>query len=339
MTTRRKIFAAIFFIFIVAIATTAIFVWSQLNQPYRKFSEDKLAVAIPPGTSLDSASRLLATKGVVKHPWLLKSLFYYNRTQGKMKAGEYVFDRAMTPYQVYEKLLRGEQQYLVLTIPEGTNTFDLPGILAKEGIKPEDVQAAMKSPSTLAELQSIDPGIHSCEGFLFPETYFLTKTDDAQKILLVMIGQFKKKFLPQIQTRAKELGMSVVNIVTLASLIEKETGQGSERRLISGVFHNRLKHSMLLQCDPTVIYALRLNNEYKGFITRADLQKPSPYNTYVSAGLPPGPICNPGAAAIMAAMNPETTDKLYFVSKNDGTHYFSATLQEHNRAVQQYQRN
>lgn len=337
--TRRKIFAAIFLIFILAIAAAGIFIWSQLNQPYRKFTEDKLAVAIPAGTSLDSASRLLATKGVIKYPWLLKSLFYYNRSQGKMKAGEYVFDRAMTPYQVYEKLLRGEQQYLVLTIPEGTNTLDLPAILAKKGIKPQDVQAAMKSPLVLAQLQSIDPGIHSCEGFLFPETYFLTKTDDAQKILLVMIGQFKKKFLPQIKTRANELGMSVVNIVTLASLIEKETGQGSERRLISGVFHNRLKHSMLLQCDPTVIYALRLNNQYKGFISRADLQKPSPYNTYVSAGLPPGPICNPGEAAILAAMNPETTDKLYFVSKNDGTHYFSATLQEHNRAVQQYQRN
>lgn len=337
--TRRKIFAAIILILILAIAAAGIFIWSQLNQSYRKFTEDKLAVAIRPGTSLDSASRLLATKGVIKYPWLLKSLFYYNRSQGKMKAGEYVFDRAMTPYQVYEKLLRGEQQYLVLTIPEGTNTLDLPAIFAKKGIKPQDVQTAMKSPLVLAQLQSIDPGIHSCEGFLFPETYFLTKTDDAQKILLVMIGQFKKKFLPQIKTRANELGMSVVNIVTLASLIEKETGQGSERRLISGVFHNRLKHSMLLQCDPTVIYALRLNNEYKGFITRADLQKPSPYNTYVSAGLPPGPICNPGEAAIQAAMNPETTDKLYFVSKNDGTHYFSATLQEHNRAVQQYQRN
>ncbi len=131
----------------------------------------------------------------------------------------------------------------------------------------------------------------------------------------------------------------MVDVVPPPSLIEKELGQGRERRLISGVFHNRLKHSMLLQCDPTVIYALRLNNEYKGYITRADLQKTSPYNTYVSPGLPPGPICNPGAAAIMAAMNPETTDKLYFVSKNDGTHYFSATLQEHNRAVQQYQRN
>jgi UPF0755 protein len=339
MMTRRKIFAVIFFILMLAITAIGIFIWSELNKPYRKFTEDKLLVAIPSGTSLDSASRLLTTKGVVKDPWLLKGLFYYNRTQAKMKAGEYVFDRALTPFEVYDKLLRGEQQYLVITVPEGTNTFDLPAILAKEGIKPEAVQAAMKSPLVLADLQSIDPGIHNCEGFLFPETYFFTKTDDAEKILLKMIGEFKKRFLSQIRTRAQELGMSVLNVVTLASLIEKETGQGSERRLISGVFHNRLKHSMLLQCDPTVIYALRLTNDYKGTLTRADLQKQSPYNTYVTPGLPPGPICNPGAAAIQAAMNPETTDKLYFVSKNDGTHYFSATLQEHNRAVQQYQRN
>ncbi len=339
MMTRRKIFAVIFFILMLAIIATGIFIWSELNKPYRTFSEDKLLVKIPSGTSLDSASRLLTTKGVVKYPWMLKGLFYYFRTQGKMKAGEYVFDRAMTPFEVYNKLLRGEQQYVVLTVPEGTNTFDIPAILANGGIKPEDVQAAMKSPLVLADLQSIDPGIHNCEGFLFPETYFLTKTDDAEKILLVMIGEFKKRFLSQIRTRSNELGMSVLDVITLASLIEKETAQGSERRLISGVFHNRLKQSMLLQCDPTVIYALRLNNEYKGMITRADLQTPSPYNTYVSPGLPPGPICNPGEAAILAAMNPETTDKLFFVSKNDGTHYFSATLKEHNRAVQQYQRN
>jgi peptidoglycan lytic transglycosylase G len=331
MMSRKKIFAIFFFILILAIVAAGIFTWSEFNNPYRNFSESKLLVAIPPGTSLDSASRLLTAKGVVKYPWLLKVLFYYNRTQGKMKAGDYVFDRAMTPFEVYEKLLRGEQQYLVLTVPEGTSTFDLPMTLAKKGIKPEDVQAAMKSPLVLADLQSIDPGIHNCEGFLFPETYFLTKTDTAEKILLTMIGEFKKRFLPQIKTRANELGMSVLNIVTLASLIEKETAQGTERRLISGVFHNRLKQSMLLQCDPTVIYALRLNNEFKGTITRADLQKPSPYNTYISPGLPPG--------SIQAAMNPEITDKLYFVSKNDGTHYFSATLKEHNRAVQQYQRN
>ncbi len=336
---KRRILAIIFFILVLAITAAGIFVWSVLNRPYRTYSEEKLLVAIPPGTSLNTASRLLTDHGVIRHPLLLKGLFYYNRTQGQMKAGEYVFDRAMTPFEVYDKLLRGEQQYLVLTVPEGTSTLDLPVLLEKKGIKQTEFQAAMKSPLVIAQLQSIDPSIHDYEGFLFPETYFLSKTDDAEKILLVMIGEFKKRFYPQIKSRAAELGMPLLDVVTLASLIEKETAQGQERRIISGVFHNRLKQSMLLQCDPTVIYALRLSGEYKGTITRADLQKQSPYNTYVTPGLPPGPICNPGEAAIRAAMNPESTDKLYFVSKNDGTHHFSATLQEHNRAVQQYQRN
>jgi UPF0755 protein len=153
-----------------------------------------------------------------------------------------------------------------------------------------------------------------------------------------MIRQFKKQYTEPERRRARELKMNTVQVITLASLIEKETGVKPERPLISGVFHNRLQKSMLLQCDPTVIYALRLTNAYKGSLTYADLKKDSPYNTYVTPGLPPAPICNPGKDSIQAALYPVGTDKLYFVSKNDGTHYFSATLAEHNRAVQQYQR-
>jgi UPF0755 protein len=176
------------------------------------------------------------------------------------------------------------------------------------------------------------------EGFLFPETYFLGKNDDTSTVLITMMHEFKKRYTSAFQQRASELGWSTIQVVTLASLIEKETGKKEERPLISGVFHNRMNKAMLLQCDPTVIYALLLRAEYKGYITKADLRLESPYNTYVTAGLPPGPICNPGEASIRAALYPEQTDKLYFVSRNDGSHYFSATLAEHNRAVQQYQR-
>ena len=153
-----------------------------------------------------------------------------------------------------------------------------------------------------------------------------------------MIKQFQKEYGVAERARAAELKMTTLQVIALASLIEKETGQPSERSLISGVFHNRLKKSMLLQCDPTVIYALMLDGKYDGHISRADLQFPSDYNTYFSPGLPPGPICNPGKESIRAALFPQQTDKLYFVSRNDGSHYFSSTLQEHNRAVQQYQR-
>ncbi|HSE43370.1 MAG TPA: endolytic transglycosylase MltG, partial [Acidobacteriota bacterium] len=184
-----------------------------------------------------------------------------------------------------------------------------------------------------------DPSLTKCEGFLFPETYYLSKKDDAEKVVVIMLREFKKRYKPEFKTRATELGMNVSQVVTLASLIEKETGQKSERPLIGGVFHNRLKKGMLLQCDPTVIYALRVNDQYRGMITYADLRKESPYNTYVTPGLPPGPIANPGEESIRAALFPQITDKLYFVSKNDGTHHFSATLDEHNRAVRQYQRN
>jgi UPF0755 protein len=237
-------------------------------------------------------------------------------------------------------MLKGEQQYTVLTVPEGTNLFDFERLLSTKKIaQPDEFRAALRSPQLLSELASIDSSIRSPEGFLFPETYFFTKRDNAEKIVVSMVREFRRRFgQPEID-RAKQVGMTVLEIVTLASLIEKETGQGSERPLISGVFHNRLKRSMLLQCDPTVIYALLLEGQYQGYITRTNLKKESPYNTYVSPGLPPGPICNPGQDSLKAALYPEETDKLYFVSKNDGSHYFSATLAEHNRAVQTYQRN
>jgi UPF0755 protein len=339
MTRRIKRILALLFLFLmVAVATVVYIAWYAVNDPYRAYGEQKILVSIPPGMSLDSATKTLAQRGVVRHPLLLKGIFYYQQTQSQLKAGEYVFDRPMTPLEVYGKLLRGEQQYRVLTIPEGTSTFDLGAIFEKEGFPKADFEKALKSPAVDAELNTIEPSLKSTEGFLFPETYYLSKKDNAEKVVLIMLQEFKKRFRPEFNKRAAELGMNVVQVVTLASLIEKETGQESERPLIGGVFHNRLKKGMLLQCDPTVIYALRINNQYKGTITYADLKKESPYNTYVSPGLPPGPIANPGEESIRAALYPETTDKLYFVSKNDGTHHFSATLPEHNRAVQQYQR-
>jgi UPF0755 protein len=339
MTRTKRILGLIFFLIIITAGTATYIVWYAVHNPYRAYKEDKISVSIPQGMSLDSATKLLTKRGIVRHPLLLKIIFYYQQTQSQMKAGEYVFDRPMTPLDVYAKLLRGEQQYRVLTIPEGTSVFDLGAIFEKEGLSAADYKKALTSPAVLAELRSIDPSLTKCEGFLFPETYYLSKKDDAEKVVVTMLREFKRRYKPEYKTRATELGMNIIQVVTLASLIEKETGQKSERPLIGGVFHNRLKKGMLLQCDPTVIYALRVNDQYRGIITYADLRKESPYNTYVTPGLPPGPIANPGEESIHAALYPETTDKLYFVSKNDGTHHFSATLDEHNRAVRQYQRN
>lgn len=307
--------------------------------PYKAYSEQKVAVEIPRGSSVDTIAKTLTHRGILQHPLLLKLIFKWKHTEGESKAGEYVFDRPLSPMQLYEKLMKGEIAYTVITVPEGSNVFDVERILKDKNIPgSEEFRTALISPELLMELHSIDASLESPEGFLFPETYFVGQKDDVLKVLLTMVREFKKRYRASERSRTAELGMNVVQVVTLASLVEKETGKSEERPLISGVFHNRLHRSMLLQCDPTVIYALLLAGEYQGFIRTSDLKYESPYNTYVSAGLPPGPICNPGEASIRAALFPETTDKLYFVSRNDGSHYFSSTLAEHNRAVQQYQR-
>ena len=313
----------------------------RLSVPYKGYAEPKVAVTIQPGMSVNSIAHTLYLKGVISHPWYLKGIFIFKKTQGQSKAGDYVFDRPLSPWQVYEKLMKGEMQYTTMTVPEGANVFDVENIFqAKQVASREDFMIALVSPEVVVALKAIDPAIQRAEGFLFPNTYFLTKREmDARTAILLMIKQFQKVYGNAERKRAAELNLNVLQIVTLASLIEKETAQPSERPLISGVFHNRLGKFMLLQCDPTVIYAQMLAGGYDGQISRADLQFPSPYNTYVTGGLPPGPICNPGKASIEAALNPQQTKMLYFVSRNDGSHYFSATLQEHNRAVQQYQRN
>ena len=335
----RRWLLGFLFAVLTIILLSSYYIYSLLITPYRTYTEPRLVVEIPRGTSLDSVARLLYAKGIVKHPLLLKLVFKWKRGEGQIKAGDYVFDRALTPMQLYDKLLKGEMTYTVLTIPEGSNVFDVERILKERKIAgAEDFRAAMGSADVISELHAIDPSLTSLEGFLFPETYFLSKKDDTSKVLITMIREFKNRYSPAYQKRATEIGMTVLQVVTLASLVEKETGKKEERALISGVFHNRLQKSMLLQCDPTVIYSLLLVGNYKGYISRQDLKFDSPYNTYVYPGLPPGPISNPGEDSIRAALYPENTDKLYFVSRNDGSHYFSSTLAEHNRAVQQYQR-
>jgi UPF0755 protein len=311
-----------------------------LTTPYRGYSEPKIAVTVPSGASLEAIAELLQSRGAIRHAWLLKSIFRWNGTEAQSKAGEYVFDRPMTPLEVYEKLLKGEVQYRVITVPEGFDLFDIGALLqAKEMAKEPEFRQVLQSPETIRQLKEIDPSLEQPEGFLFPETYFLARQEGAAKLVALMLREFQRNYGEFERQRASALGMSTLQVVTLASLIEKESGLPQERPLISGVFHNRLKRSMLLQCDPTIIYALLLNGRYRGEIYRSDLTFPSPYNTYIYPGLPPGPICSPGKQSLQAALYPQETDKMYFVSRNDGSHYFSATLQEHNRAVQQYQRN
>ena len=336
----KKFFLVVFLLILIAAGVIFLHIRQRLFTPYKGYSAAKIAVTIHPGTPVNAIANTLHRKGIIPHPWYLKGIFIWRKTEGQSKAGDYAFDRPMSPWEVYEKLMKGEMQYTVVTVPEGSNVFDVEKFFALKAVgRREDFRVALESQEVKAILKAIDPEIKDAEGFLFPNTYFFTKRElDARTGILFMIKQFQKEYGPAERNRASELKMSTLQIIALASLIEKETGVASERSLISGVFHNRLKKSMLLQCDPTVIYAMMLAGNYDGHISRADLKFSSAYNTYVSSGLPPGPICNPGKESIKAALFPQQTEMLYFVSRNDGSHYFSATLQEHNRAVQQYQR-
>lgn len=338
---RRILKFTLFLLLFVAVALlcASYYVYSELNRPYKGYSEPKKAVSIAPGTSLNQIVHTMQSQGIVRHEWLLEGLFLYYGTTGKSKAGDYVFDRPMTTFQVYKKLLKGEFVYRVLKIIDGNDSFDVSRAVALAGVGQESEFAeALKSPATLDGLHAIDPSLNSTEGFLFPETYFVARWDSVQKAVLMMLDEFQKRYGQDKHKRAAELGMTTLQVVTLASLVEKEAANDQERPLIAGVFQNRLQKGMLLQCDPTVIYAMKLTNQYNGQILSRDLKMESPYNTYMVAGLPPGPICNPGLKSILAVLYPEKTDKLYFVLKDDHTHYFSSTLEEHNRAVAQYRR-
>ena len=250
----------------------------------------------------------------------------------KVKAGEYEFTTNMTPIEVLEQLVKGKIKRYFVTIPEGYNVKEIAAALKSAGLVEPDVFVARAlDPDLAASLGVAGPTL---EGYLFPDTYEFTRGTSADDMIARMAEKFKKVYA-EYEDEAKARGMSMRKVVTLASIIEKETGAPGEREIISSVFHNRLKMGIKLQSDPTVIYGIA---GFDGNITKRHLSIKSPYNTYKIYGLPPGPIANPGKESIGAAIRPAKADYIYFVSRNDGTHKFSRTLKEHNEAVQEFQR-
>jgi UPF0755 protein len=219
-----------------------------------------------------------------------------------------------------------------VTIPEGFNIYQIAAHLASHQLASEP--AFLEKAADPAFLKEMGIAARTFEGYLFPETYHFPKGVTPEKIISTMVRRFEEVFQPQWRERAAALNMTVHQIVTLASIIEKETGAAFERPLISSVFHNRLERDMRLSSDPTVIYGIR---DFNGNLTRQDLERKTPYNTYRIKGLPPGPIANPGAQSLKAALYPAQTGFLYFVSRKDGTHQFSTNLSDHNKAVRKYQ--
>ncbi len=286
-------------------------------------------VDIAPGTGSARIARQLEQAGVIRNRYAFMALRLWKR--GTLQAGEYRFADAANMSGVYDRLRRGDIYFRVVTVPEGFNIFDVAGAVEASGLATKDdfLAAARKDVKLVADL---DPHAQTLEGYLFPDTYHFQRLETANQMAATMVKRFRRE--------AQQLGLSANShsVVTMASLVEKETPVPAERPMVASVLNNRLMQGMPLMTDPTVIYAAMLQNRYRGAIYQSDLQAKSEYNTYQHTGLPPGPICNPGVAALTAAMHPATSKYLYFVADPaaQGHSRFAATLEEHNRNVQAY---
>ncbi|MDR0550112.1 MAG: endolytic transglycosylase MltG [Deltaproteobacteria bacterium] len=318
----------------VIVGFLKLIVYSQNFLPAETVSRE-VVVTIPPGASNVEISQILKRAGVIRSAeafvFALKIRSYLRRP-ASLKAGEQALDPAVDVWGVIATLHKGQFKLYPFTVPEGRNMVEIAKAVEEAGLgRSTDFLVLCRDPAFIASL-----GLRalSLEGFLFPETYSFPRGTPLKTIIGSMTGQFFRVWNKYSATAAMK-GMSLNDVVTLASIVEKETGRPEERPLIAGVFLNRLDKRMRLQTDPTVIYGLV---NFNGNLTRADLETNHPYNTSVIEGLPPGPICSPGEEAIKAVLNPALGDYLYFVSRNDGTHHFSSTLAEHNRMVNRYQR-
>jgi UPF0755 protein len=293
-------------------------------------------VEIEHGMSTRAIADTLAAQGLVRSNWAFLAVRLLHASRPKLQAGEYRFGPEQTPYEIFDKINRGQVYFEVVTIPEGSNRFDIAAILENSGtIKPGDFLNAAADPQDISDL---DPAAPDLEGYLFPSSYQVTHTTTAKQFCRMMTNEFRKQW--RALSPDTPPGAALHRVVTLASLVEKESALPAERPLIAGVFTNRLRLNMPLQCDPTTAYAALLDNRYTGVIHKSDLASTNPYNTYAHTGLPPGPIANPGAQSLKAALHPSPEGYLYFVARADGSggHYFTATLLEHERAVAQFRK-
>jgi len=293
-------------------------------------------IFVKKGTHLKKVSEILKQEGVIKNSHFFILLTTILGKKAKIKAGEYEFHTQMLPLEVLDALVKGQVKHHLVTIPEGYTLSQIAQLL--EDLNLVDKKGFLQKASSSAFINALGLSQFAgpnLEGYLFPETYHLFREMDSEEVIQMMVYQFKKVFGPDLVNRASELGISEKEVVILASIIEKETPLPEEKPLISAVFHNRLKRKIPLQSDPTVIYGIK---NFNGNLTKEHLMRPTPYNTYLIAGLPPTPICNPGKDSLLAAVRPAPVPYLYFVSKNDGSHFFSSDIEEHNRAVWKYQK-
>ncbi|MFN2387951.1 MAG: endolytic transglycosylase MltG [Thermoanaerobaculia bacterium] len=326
----RRILRLLLLVLLLALVVVA-YLSYRLEHPAGRENADEVTVVFETGTPTSQIFRRLEKEGVVEDARLVEIYYRVHRRATLLQAGEYRFTRPMAIDDVINRMGRGDVVKHVIVVPEGLTAEETFELFWKRGIGgPEAFRAAMRSTELLP---GVTTGTSDLEGFLFPETYVVTRSTSAGQIVDQMVAQFRKNFSPEMRDQAQELGMTVRQAVTLASIVEKESGLPQEGRLIAGVYVNRLRHGMRLQADPTIVYAMKQDGNWRGVLYRSDYAYESPYNTYLHAGLPPGPICNPGRNALRAAVTPARTDYLYFVADQNGQHTFSRTYEEHRDAI------
>ncbi len=320
----------------LAVLVLAISQWVQwVTSPVTEPPDEPLSrvVNIPEGSTLRQVAGLLNAEGLVNSPLGFLGMGKIVLADRRIPAGEYLLHTGMRPTQILSEILNGRVVLHQITVPEGYTVAQIADQLREKRLSdPDEFLRLSRNPDFL---HSLNLEADSLEGYLFPNTYRIARNAKPRHVIETMVAALWQVITPEFRGRAREVGMSLHEVLTLASVIEKETSVETERTLVSAVFHNRLRRNIRLQSDPTVIYALEA---FDGNLRKRDLSVKSPYNTYRVVGLPPGPIGNPGVEAIRAALYPDNANYLYFVSRNDGTHHFSSTLAEHNRAVEKYQR-
>ena len=330
----RRLIVAVLALLVVAAAAAGV-LYSRVDRPFQGYTGTEQFVEIPSGAGPAAIGRRLVDARVVRDQLTWRIAVLSSGSARALKAGEYRFAGEISPRQVIARLVRGEVYLRPLTFPEGLTIGEMARIFEQRGFG--TAEAFVRAAGDVSLVNTFDPEARDLEGYLFPETYGLPRRVEASTLVRQMVGRFEKVFDADLRKAAAERGLSVRQAVTLASLVEKETAKPEELPLVAAVYLNRVRIGMGLQGDPTVIYALQKAGRYDGNLSREDLAFDSPYNTYKYAGLPPGPIAAPGRGALEAVARPADVDYLYFVSRNDGSHDFSRTYEEHRKKVQEFQ--
>jgi len=312
-----------------------VWAWQRLHQPFMGY-EDAIEVEVRSGTDAGSILQELQRRGVLRDALLTRAYLVYRLGDPTLQAGPYRFEQPLSAPQVLDRLIHGEVVTYPVTLVEGLDLEQTASALAEAGFGSRE--ALLREMSSAARIADLDATATDLEGYLFPDTYRFARGTDEAQIVDALVATFRRRFaeVPHPAPAVPIDGLR--SLLTLASIVEKEAARDDERTLIAGVYARRLRIGMPLQADPTVIFALKLEDRWTGNLRRPDLQFDSPYNTYRYPGLPPGPICSPGLASLEAAAAPADVAYLYFVSRNDGSHVFASTLAEHNRNVEEWQK-